>query len=227
MNHFDLSTTIHQKVFNNLQTFLIIGAFDGLSHDTFFEKINNTIKKNKQIIFVEPVKKSFDKLINNISLIQNANISCEQAAVSDIQNEITVVSVKEEKLNSYPWYINGCSCVVENNKPINIYMKDINPDDCDFEQIQTITFKDLVSKYKLLNLDYLQIDTEGYDQRILDSIDFSQYDIRFLKFELHYLSDGWLDQFISKMEVHNYLLYKNHEDCYLIKEELYRILNES
>ena len=47
----------------------------------------------------------------------------------------------------------------------------------------TISWDDLCDTYQIKKIDYLQIDTEGFDSEIINMIDFDKYDIRCLRFE--------------------------------------------
>jgi hypothetical protein len=47
-------------------------------------------------------------------------------------------------------------------------------------------------------VDYVQVDCEGYDQVIVDSIDIDKYKIKQLKFETHYVSSEFLEYFEKK-----------------------------
>ncbi len=51
------------------------------------------------------------------------------------------------------------------------------------EQVNCITFKQLISKYQIKQVDLLQIDAEGYEYEILNSIDFATTPIRFINYE--------------------------------------------
>ena len=44
----------------------------------------------------------------------------------------------------------------------------------------------------------MQIDTEGCDERILNTIDLDKYKIKELKFENHYISDTFYTQLLIK-----------------------------
>jgi hypothetical protein len=46
-----------------------------------------------------------------------------------------------------------------------------------------MTFMELCEKHDIKHIDFLQIDTEGYDAQIIKSIDFSKVDIDILKYE--------------------------------------------
>ena len=213
----ELETLIYEKT----NSFIIIGAFDGESHDNFFTKIQEKSNKNNNtIIFVEPVKKYFNELIKRVNSLIDYNVICENTAISDKIESIEMVSVKPNLLDKYGWYIEGCACVVENNIPLNIYMKEVEEFDIDREEITTITFNDLLSKHDLPTIDFLQIDTEGYDERILNTIDFGVLEIKFIKFEKHYLSEGFIENFINKLEVLNYSYYWDNDNYYFVKNSL-------
>ena len=219
MGNFDLKN-FESKIYNDCESFVVIGAYDGESHDTFFQRIMEKENKGNTIIFVEPVEKCFDKLLDKVNKLDEFNVICEKSAISNTTETVTMSSVKLDKMANYPWYIEGCSCVVENGEPINIYMKEVPNEDLDFETINTLTFDDLLGKYSLDNIDFLQIDTEGYDERILRSIDFSKYNIKFLKFELYYLSEGFLDEFRVQMDELGYSIYSDRDNCHFVKTSI-------
>jgi FkbM family methyltransferase len=162
METFDL-LKIEQKIYDKLNTFIVIGAFDGKTHDNFFERIE--LKNNKQdstIVFVEPIKRFYDELVKNTSSINDINIICENVAISNKNEIVTMATVKPNLLNKYGPHIEGCTCVVENNVPINIFIQQVDNDDLIYENITCITLNDLLFKNNIPNIDFLQIDTEGY-----------------------------------------------------------------
>jgi FkbM family methyltransferase len=208
-------------IYENTNNFIVIGAFDGESHDNFFSKIQEKSNKNNNlIIFVEPIQKYFNELNNKISSLVGYDVVCENVAISDKFETIEMVSVKPNLLGKYGWYIEGCACVVENNTPLNIYMKDVEEVDIDREKIPTITFDNLLSKHNLTTIDFLQIDTEGYDERILKTIDFEKSNIKFLKFEKHYLTEGFIENFVNKLEVLDYSYYWDSDNYYFVKNSI-------
>jgi FkbM family methyltransferase len=48
---------------------------------------------------------------------------------------------------------------------------------------ESISFKALCNLYNITNIDYIQIDTEGYDSEIIKSIDFNSININMLRYE--------------------------------------------
>lgn len=217
MNTFNLPDEIN-KIYEKSKIFVVIGAFDGVSHDDFFIKIKEKSNKNEnKIIFVEPIKKYYNQLLNKIGDLLEFNVVCENFAISDKIDIVNMVSVKPNLLDKYGWYIEGCACVVENGEPINIYMKNVEKNDIDMESINTITIYDLLSRHNLINIDFLQIDTEGYDERIINSIDFKKTSVNFIKFEKHYLTDGFIESLIDKLKFLDYSYYWDNDNYYFVK----------
>jgi FkbM family methyltransferase len=50
-------------------------------------------------------------------------------------------------------------------------------------EVPSMTFMQLCKEYNITDIDFLQIDTEGYDAEIIKSIDFNQIHIRKIKYE--------------------------------------------
>lgn len=171
------------------KTFVVIGAMDGVRHDSLFERLKSM--SNIKVIFVEPVPYQFIELMMNTCDL-NGDIYYEFGAVSNKNEDVVISYVGEQYLECYDDYIDGCSCVIENGIPLNIFMRDVKHHHINHQLVRTITFSDLMNKYGLKELDYLQVDTEGYDQRIIESIDFNKYKIKEVKFERHYLEEGFI-----------------------------------
>ncbi len=48
---------------------------------------------------------------------------------------------------------------------------------------KSITFDEICKKHNIINIDYLQIDTEGFDSEIIEMIDLTKYNIKKIRFE--------------------------------------------
>ncbi len=57
------------------------------------------------------------------------------------------------------------------------------------QQINTMSFEDLIKKHKIINVDILHIDTEGYDFEIIKTINFKKYKINVIIFENKHLKN--------------------------------------
>ena len=212
---------LEQKIYDKLKFFIVIGAFDGESHDNFFDKIKQkTNKKDNKIIFVEPIKKFYDNLTQNVLSINDAEVICENVGISDKDEDVTMAMVNPDALYKYPSYIEGCTCVVENGIPINTFIQQAEEGDLIYEKLSCITFNDLLFKHNFLDVDFLQIDTEGYDERIVKSIDFNSSNIKFIKFEKFYLTEGFIEEFTLKLDNLDYVTYSDEMNHYFLKKTL-------
>jgi FkbM family methyltransferase len=180
----------------NHETLVVIGAMDGVSHDSLFYKLKQMVDWFN-IIFVEPVPYQFLKLVENTRYLRGT-IYYECGAISNVKEDVVISYVNEKDLAFYDSYINGCSCVLEEGQPINRFMRDVKEEHRTYQLVRTMTFSELMTKYGIRQLDYLQVDAEGYDQRIIDSIDFNKYGIKEIKFERHYLDDDFIPRMMKR-----------------------------
>jgi FkbM family methyltransferase len=187
-----------------MKNYIIIGAFDLISHDNIYDKLLSD--NDYRLILIEPIPIYYNSLFNNCKKLKG-QCFFENTAISDKAEVVKIEYVNEYYLHIYPSYITGCSSVVENGKPINRYLNDVDIEHRDSINIQAITFDYLVNKYQIDEIDYLQIDTEGYDERIVKSIDLNKYKIKKLKFENHYISDNFYNELKE--------LYPNYQSEYL------------
>jgi hypothetical protein len=65
----------------------------------------------------------------------------------------------------------------------------ITENDIEEIDVKILVFNDLVEKYNINEIEYLFIDTEGYDYQIIKSIDFNEIKINKVKFEYKHLDD--------------------------------------
>jgi len=70
------------------------------------------------------------------------------------------------------------------------------------KKIECMTLNDLMNKHHLKNLDLLFIDAEGFDERIIRSIDFKNYDIEEIIYENIHIPDN--DKLIHFLKSRNY-----------------------
>lgn len=67
-------------------------------------------------------------------------------------------------------------------------------------RVRGISFNDLLKEHPYPRIDYLKIDTEGYDARIIRTIDFSLIDIQLISFEYFHMSDEEIDEIAMKLD---------------------------
>ena len=161
---------IKNHFFKNLKKgfFVEIGAFDGIdgSNCFYFEKFMDW-----NGIAIEPSPVYFEKLK------KNRNCICINRAISNKNDHKEFVEV----INGY---IQMSGIVTdEYKKTLDIIMKDPRTK-MNKLNIKTSTFKEIVGENKII--DYLSIDVEGEEKRILESIDFNYFNIKVLSVENNY-----------------------------------------
>lgn len=207
---------IFKIVYDNLNTYLIIGAMDGISHDNFINDIKH--KNLDLVIFIEPIKYYFEKLKMNASVL-NGNVYFENFAISNVSENIQLVSLNPKYKELYPKWYDGCSCVYENGNYLNQHINNIAIEHRMFTKSETYTIPDVLKKYNIEKIDYLQIDTEGYDERILNSFDILSHEIKFLKFEKYH--DEFSKKIIKKMKKAGYVHFNDVNDIIFIEKKFF------
>lgn len=187
--------------------FIDIGAYDGIFH-------SNTYLLEKEYgwsgICVEPSSK-FQELKNNRSCF------IDNSCVYD--NSLQVVEFTEI---DYNMELSGC---------VLDFKDDHNRTFIENKQVKTISLTDLCLKYNSPNtIDYLSIDTEGSELKILQAHDFDKFKFLYISIEhnrninykknIEYFLNSkeyFLDTSIRHMKLqsdHN----KNFEDWYCLKK---------
>ena len=157
---------------------VVIGAHFGVWLE---DKINQC--KNDNILLVEPVPYNNQILKKNFSKKSNIFI-CENAIFSE--NKVKkFFFVKEESIHKLgKHWASGIGSfdkqhiLNHRNKRFLISEEDIGEIDIEF-----INFDKLVKKYQIKSIENLQIDVEGAEFEILNTIDFTKIDIKRLQFE--------------------------------------------
>jgi FkbM family methyltransferase len=177
-----------------MKNYVIIGAMDGISHDNIFDRLKD--ETDYQAYFIEPIPHYFNKLKENIKQLSNAKAS--NFFISDSDDSVEMAYVKPEWIAKDSSFLDGCSSLVENGEPLNRYLKELPKSIIETIRIAAITFDQYCNWFDIKDIHYLQIDTEGCDERILNTIDLDKYNIKELKFENHYISDNFYTELLIK-----------------------------
>ena len=86
-------------------------------------------------------------------------------------------------------------------------------------EIQFITFDDLIKRYDILSIDNLQIDVEGAEFEILNSIDFNKININSIQFESKHF-DGTFTEGPKLETIKNKLTQNGYKISQLDKENI-------
>lgn len=177
-----------------MKNYIIIGAMDGISHDNIFDRLKE--ETDYKAYFVEPIPYYFSRLKENIKQLDNA--VANNLFISDKEDSIEMVYVKPECIDRNSSFLDGCSSMVENGEPLNRYLKELPKSILNKIYVNVVTFEMFCEWYDIKDIHYLQIDTEGCDERILKTIDLNKYKIKELKFENHYISDTFYTELLKQ-----------------------------
>ena len=163
---------------------VVIGAHSGIWLTPLLEKY-----KEQSILLVEPVPHNIQELKENISKYKDIKI--ETSAVSSKNEVKKFYFVKPESVKKLGKHWASGIGSFDKQHVLNHKNKRFKVENSDIEEIeiQYLTFTDLVNKYSITSIEMLQIDVEGAEYQILNSIDFTKISIQKIIFEFKHF-DG-------------------------------------
>ncbi|PWT72749.1 MAG: hypothetical protein C5B59_15020 [Bacteroidetes bacterium] len=192
-------------------TFVQIGSNDGLKNDP----IGNLIKQYKwKGIMVEPFESNFSKLKENFN--GYSGLVFEQCGITDRSGERDFFYIEDIGPDEPDWY----DQVGSFDKTTFLKNIEVVPDlsrRMAIKKISTKTFDELLSEHKMQHVDILHLDTEGYDYKILLTIDFKKFQPTVVIFENEWMTQYELKEIKNYFKKFNYKLYYHHVDCIAVK----------
>ena len=163
---------------------VVIGAHSGIWLTSLLEKY-----KEQSILLVEPVPHNIQELKENISKYKDIKI--ETSAVSSKNEVQKFYFVKPESVKKLGKHWASGIGSFDKQHILNHKNKRFKVENSDIKEIkiQYLTFTDLVNKYSITSIEMLQIDVEGAEYQILNSIDFTKISIQKIIFEFKHF-DG-------------------------------------
>ena len=163
---------------------VVIGAHSGGWLTALFEKY-----LNQNILLVEPVPYNITLLKENTDKYNNIRI--ETSAVSEKNQIKKFYYVKPDAVKKLGKHWASGIGSFDKQHILNHKNKRFLVSDSDIKEvnIQYLTFSDLMDKYSVSSIDLLQIDVEGAEFEILNSIDFEKIKINKIIFEFKHF-DG-------------------------------------
>lgn len=144
--------------------FIDIGAYDGI-------KLSNTYYLEKELgwkgICVEPSQKIFPLLYSNRDNI------CVNKAITE---SIGTVEFSEVIGDDF------MSGIFES---FNNHIKDDYKDKVIKYSIETTDINNLLDSYKMYDIDYMSIDTEGSENIILRTLDYKKFNVKLISYEMN------------------------------------------
>ena len=173
--------------------------------------------KNQNILLIEPVPHNFKILKKNIPNYES--IKFEQLTIGKDNKVRKFYFIKEDSIHKLGKHWASGIGSFDKQHIINHKTKRFNVSDNDIEtiDIQSSTFNDLMDKYSVSTIDKLQIDVEGAEYEILDSIDYKKIQINKILFESKHF-DGTFNEGL-KLELIKKKLILNNFDLIQVDQE--------
>jgi FkbM family methyltransferase len=193
---------------------VVIGAHSSVHNKELIESY-----KNQNILLVEPVPYNYEVLENEYK--HNKNIFICKNGVIDVAKKDNFYFVKKSsilKLGKH-WAsgigsFNINHILDHKNKRFKIKIDDIEKIEIEF-----VTFDDLIQKYSIKTIDKLQIDIEGADFKVMNSINFEKIKINKIFFESKHF-DGTFQEGKKLIEIKNKLLASGYKLVKVDKENI-------
>ena len=167
---------------------VVIGAHSGL-----FLKDLVSEYQDQNILLVEPVPYNYEIL--NSEYKDNPKITICKNAIIDKSKKDFFYYVKKESITKLGKHWASQIGSFDKNHILNHKNKrfDIKEDDIETIQIEFITFDDLIQKYSIKSIDKLQIDVEGAEYKIMNSINFKKIEINKILFESKHFDGTFIE----------------------------------
>jgi len=216
--HIDLDALFEKRGNASDFYFVQIGANDGVTGDSLRPFITRLQWKG---VLVEPVPYIYKRLVENYEgyrglHFENSAIGIEDGyqnfyALSefDLQNNRLFTDYNKYKIDQLGSF----------NKETLLKHSFMHPQ---FEKlieevkVPTLTFNSLLNKYNIKKIDLLQIDAEGYDFELLNSIKFDKVIPGILVFEHQHLTKNDYKTSVEKLRKVGYKFYVNNWDTVCI-----------
>ena len=196
---------------NKINCLIQIGANDGLR----FDILNQYIKKYKiKSILVEPIKKTFDDLVENYNNYNN--VIFENVAIS-VNNQIShlykINHSKEKKYRSE--HFKGIMSFDKNH----LIKHGVKKNDIIKEDVQSTSINNLIKKHNLDMVDLLFIDAEGYDVDIIEDFFKTSLLRPIIIFEYLHVSNQKFKDLVNYLNKNKYFFFSLNENIVCFPEE--------
>ena len=193
---------------------VIIGAHFGVWLKEIIDK-----HKHHNILLVEPVPYNFEILEDKYK--DQDNIFVCRNAVIDKAKKDNFYFVKKDSITKLGKHWASQIGSFDRDHILNHKNKrfKIKNEDIQKIEIEFITFKDLITKYSIKSIDTLQIDVEGAEHKIMNSINFKQIEIKNIIFESKHF-DGTFTEGKKLQEVKKNLISNGYNLKQLDKENI-------
>ena len=193
---------------------VVIGAHSGIHIKDLISEYANS-----KILLVEPVPYNYQILENDYK--NNEKIFISRNAIFDEAKKDNFYHVKKESIKKLGKHWASQIGSFDKNHILNHKNKrfDIKDDDIQITEVEFITFQDLVKKYSINSINKLQIDVEGAEYKIMNSIDYNKIKIRNIFFESKHF-DGTFTEGEKLKEIKDKLILNGYNLKQIDKENI-------
>lgn len=207
--------TYFQQMSDAQINMIIVGANNGDLKDFLTDFVHY---KNVHGILVEPVPHLFKALKKKFARAKN--LSLENCALDKRTGIKTIYRVQDN--TDFPEWSKGLGSfnkkvILGHENQVRGLRKHVIP-----EKVKCITFNSLIKKYRLEQVNLLQIDTEGHDFEIIKSIDFKKVRPDIIIVEYMHITFYQYFAMITLLMDNNYRVNKSHNsfDLIAVDEEI-------
>ncbi|MDQ6814014.1 MAG: FkbM family methyltransferase [Bacteroidota bacterium] len=199
--------------------FIQVGANDGISGDPIHKYVQ---KYNWRGVLIEPIPFLFKKLQQNY-INKKENLTFLNCAVSaeDIRAKIIYVIDEKYKEEVPEWYFQLGS--FNKNVLLSHNIPDVEKNLTEME-VGLITLQQVIEENSIHQIDFLQIDTEGYDLEVLKTLDFNKSLPKVILIEYIHLSLAERKQLIKIFKANGYKTYRCNNDFISIHQSVYSVV---
>lgn len=176
-------------------TFIEVGANDGQMGDPLRQYI---LRYPWTGILIEPQPDMFGRLRDGYATVAD-RLHFENVAISGAAEEIAMFRARFE--NSF------ASTVASSNPDVTARQTGVRTGDLERIVVPATTLDRIIAKYHLFDLDILQIDTEGLDWEVLQTLNLNQCRPRMIRFEHGHLAAETIGEAAHYLNTHDYWLY--------------------
>lgn len=162
-------------------------------------------------ILVEPIPEVFERLKANYAHVEGLIFENVAIAPHDGSMELHYVPQTDEA-GLPPWY----DALASFHRDVLLSHRKFIPDIEDrirTREIVSMTFDSLCTKHAISAVDFIQIDTEGYDYEIVKLIDLDRFQPALLQVEELHFDEGTKQSFLERVAGSGYEAIGNGMDC--------------
>lgn len=184
--------------------FVQVGANDGVSFDFLYDFV---IKRNSYGVVIEPVKEYFKELLINYK--DFPKIIKINKAIHPTDEEIIIYRICPNATDKYPDWAKG---IASFDRSHHVKLK-INSEDIIEEKVDSDNLMVTINNsFHQKEIDYFQVDTEGFDYEVLKMIDFYELKPAIIKYESVNLKEVDKEKSLFLLRKEGYYLFNEFGD---------------